>query len=174
MLTYNITNWVETQKNLKWRQALRIATQNPDRWTRKAAEWNPVLTIPTKTRRRAGRPAKRWEDDLNGFVKDEETEATQSNLKTTIHANYCEHLRMGEERKTIHQTRFRRLRNPTQKPSNNTTSPATLRRRPSALQFITDSSNTTTKTQCSSLSSFTEVYALRSMQHAVLPGQTAF
>ena len=40
MQRYNITNWVETQKKLKWRQALRIATQSPDRWTRKAAEWN--------------------------------------------------------------------------------------------------------------------------------------
>ena len=48
MLTYNITSWVETQKKLKWRQALRIATPNPDRWTRKAAEWNPRLIISTK------------------------------------------------------------------------------------------------------------------------------
>ena len=48
MLTYNITCWVETQKKLKWRQALRIATPNPDRWTRKAAEWNPGLIISTK------------------------------------------------------------------------------------------------------------------------------
>ena len=30
-------------------------------------------------KRKARRPAKRWEDDLNEFVKDEETEATQSN-----------------------------------------------------------------------------------------------
>ena len=45
MLTYNITIWVETQKKLKWRQALRIATPNPDR---KAAEWNPGLIISTK------------------------------------------------------------------------------------------------------------------------------
>ena len=28
MLTYNIINWIETQKKLKWRQALRIATQS--------------------------------------------------------------------------------------------------------------------------------------------------
>ena len=56
-----------------------VATQSPVRWTRKAAEWNPGSTRSTKTQRRAGRPAKRWEDDLNEFVKDEETEATQSN-----------------------------------------------------------------------------------------------
>ena len=45
----------------------------------KNAEWNPGLIISTKTHRRAEQPAKRWEDDLNEFVKDEETEATQSN-----------------------------------------------------------------------------------------------
>ena len=48
MLTHNITNWVETQRKLKRRQALRIATPNPDRWTRKAAEWNLGLIISTK------------------------------------------------------------------------------------------------------------------------------
>ena len=47
MLTYNVTNWIETQKKLKWRQALRIATQSKERRTRKAAEWNPGLSIPT-------------------------------------------------------------------------------------------------------------------------------
>ena len=79
MLTYDITNWVETQKKLKWRQALRIATQRPDRWTRKAAEWNPGLIISTKTQMKAGRRANRWEDDLNEFEKDDETVATESN-----------------------------------------------------------------------------------------------
>ena len=40
----------------------------------------------TRSQRKAGRPAKRWEDDLNEFVKKEETEATQSNdLKTITH-----------------------------------------------------------------------------------------
>ena len=66
MLTCNITNWYETQKKLKWRQAVRIATQSPDRWTRNSAEWNPGLTISTKTQGEHG------EDDLNEFVKDEE------------------------------------------------------------------------------------------------------
>ena len=69
MLTYNILNSVETQKKLKWRQALRIATQNLD----------PLSEIQeTRSQRQAGRPAKRWEEVLNYFVKDEETEATQS------------------------------------------------------------------------------------------------
>ena len=62
-------NWVETQKKLKWRRALRIAH----------TEWNPGLIMSTRTERKAGRPAKRWEDDLNEFVTEEDTEATQSN-----------------------------------------------------------------------------------------------
>ena len=33
----------------------------------------------TRSQRKAGRPAKRWEGDLNDFVKDEETQTTQSN-----------------------------------------------------------------------------------------------
>ena len=51
MLTCNITNWVETEK-LKRRQALRMATQSHDRWTREAAEWNPGLFISTKTQKK--------------------------------------------------------------------------------------------------------------------------
>ena len=48
MLTYSITHWVETQEKLKWRQALRIATQCQERWTTKVAEWNPGLNKSTK------------------------------------------------------------------------------------------------------------------------------
>ena len=77
--TYNITNLVETHQKFIWRQALRTSSQGQEQWTRKAAEWNPTLLISTMTQRRARRPAKRWESDLKEFVKDEETEATQSN-----------------------------------------------------------------------------------------------
>ena len=81
MLTYNITNRVETQRKLKWRQALRIATQSPESWTRKAAEWNLVFITLTQTKRRAGKPRQKMERRLvNDFVKDEETEAAQSNV----------------------------------------------------------------------------------------------
>ena len=66
-LTYNITNWVGTQKKLKWRHAMPLATQNQERWTRRAPEWNPGLIISTRPQRKAGRPSKRWEDDLNEF-----------------------------------------------------------------------------------------------------------
>ena len=79
MLTHNFTNCVETWEKLKCRQALGIATQSPDRWSRKAAEWNLGLNISTRSQRRVGRSGKRWEDDLNEFVKYEETQTTQSN-----------------------------------------------------------------------------------------------
>ena len=59
MLTYNITDWVETQKKLKWRQALRIATQSLERRTRRAAERNPGLIVSTRTQKKPGRPANR-------------------------------------------------------------------------------------------------------------------
>ena len=77
-LTYGTTNWIETPKKLRWRQAQRIATTK-EIWTTKAAEWNPGLDKSTKTQKKAGGPTKRWEDDLNDFVKDEATGATQSN-----------------------------------------------------------------------------------------------
>ena len=64
---------------LKWRRALRIASQSPDRWLRKAAEWNLGLRMSTETQRRAERPTKRWQDDLVDIVKDEQTDATQRN-----------------------------------------------------------------------------------------------
>ena len=94
---------VETQKKLS-------CGSPPKAQTRKAAERNPGLVTSTKTQRRAGRPAKRWEDDVNEVVKDEETEASQSNdlknnntwLVVVQHVYEWE-----EESKTIHQTRYR-------------------------------------------------------------------
>ena len=89
MLTHKFTNWVETQKNLKkWRQAVRIATESPDRWTRKAAEWSPGLIISLRSQRKAGRPAKRWEDDQNGFVKDEEAQTQSNELQDNCFEKY--------------------------------------------------------------------------------------
>ena len=79
MLTYNFSNSVERQKKLKWHQAFRFEPQSQERWIRRVAEWNPSLLISTRIKRKARRPAKRWEDDLNEFVKDEDTEGTQSN-----------------------------------------------------------------------------------------------
>ena len=138
MLTYNITNWAEAQKQLNWRQALGIATQSQERWTRKATEWNPGLVIPTRTQRRAGRPAKRWEDDSNEFVKDEYTEATQSNdLKKMIHSLLLQKTSTnGKREKDNTPNTLSTIEEPNPTPFNNTASPATTsRRRPSALRM---------------------------------------
>ena len=70
---------IQKKLKLKWRYALRNATQSKQRWTRKAAEWNPGLDKSTNAQRRARILAKRWEDDLNDFVKAEATETAQSN-----------------------------------------------------------------------------------------------
>ena len=71
MLTYNITNWVETWKKLKWREALRLATQSPDRWTRRAAEWNPgpVMSRITQRRFAAAKKVCEWENKERLFMK---------------------------------------------------------------------------------------------------------
>ena len=52
--------------------ALRIASLPGERWIVKAAEWNPELSSRYKTYRAIGRP-RRWEDDINEFLKLDET-----------------------------------------------------------------------------------------------------
>ena len=46
---------------------------------RRAAKWNPGLSIGCKASRAVGRPRKSWEDDINQFLKPEETEETKGN-----------------------------------------------------------------------------------------------
>ena len=79
MQTCNITNWIETRRKLKWRQAMRIATQHEENETEELPRGTQDLSFQQEPKRKAGRPAKRWEDDLNEFVIVEETETTQSN-----------------------------------------------------------------------------------------------
>ena len=71
----NVLCWIETQRKMKWRLTTRIASHPDPRWTKKAATWNPGLSIGAKANRAVGRPRKRWEDDINHFLKSEETEA---------------------------------------------------------------------------------------------------
>ena len=69
--------WV---RKMKWRLAMRIASHPETRWTKKAAtKWNPGLGIGAKACRAVGRPRKRWEDDINQFLKPEETVETKGN-----------------------------------------------------------------------------------------------
>ena len=70
--------WIKTHKRMKWRMALRIASLPNERWMVKAAEWNPGLSSRYRTYRAIGRARKRWEDDINEFLKLEETEIENS------------------------------------------------------------------------------------------------
>ena len=50
-----------------------------DKMVKKTAKWNPGLSVGCKASRAVGRPRKRWEDDINEFLKPEETEETKGN-----------------------------------------------------------------------------------------------
>ena len=58
---------------------MRLASLPDERWAKRAAEWNPGLSIKHQTYRPVGRPKKRWEDEINDFLKPEETEETKGN-----------------------------------------------------------------------------------------------
>ena len=73
----NIPCWIETHKGMMWRLTIRIPSLPRERWARKAAQWNPGLSSKIKTNRAVGRPKKRWEDEINDFLKPEETDATK-------------------------------------------------------------------------------------------------
>ena len=59
--------------------ALRIASLPRERWTSKIIEWNHGLDNKIKTNRSVGRPRKIWEDDINEFLRPEETEEAKGN-----------------------------------------------------------------------------------------------
>ena len=69
--------WIETHRRMKWRLAMRIASLPDKPWTKKTAKWNPGLGPKHQTNRPVGSPEKRWEDDINEFLKPEETDATK-------------------------------------------------------------------------------------------------
>ena len=74
MLTFNVLCWIGTQRKLKWRLAMRLASHTEARWTKQAARRSPDLSFTTRTNRSVGRPRKRWEDDIIQFVRTDETE----------------------------------------------------------------------------------------------------
>ena len=71
--------WIETHRKMKWRVAMRIASLPDERWAKKAEKWNPGFSTKHHTNRPVGRPKKRWEDEINDFLKPEETEETKGN-----------------------------------------------------------------------------------------------
>ena len=58
---------------------MRIASHPEERWTKEAATCNPGPRIEAKASRRAGRPKKIRKDDINQFVKLDETQETRGN-----------------------------------------------------------------------------------------------
>ena len=58
--------------------ATRIAILSKERWTSKIIEWNPGLDNKIRTNRSVGRPRTRWEDEVNEYLRPEETEETNS------------------------------------------------------------------------------------------------
>ena len=71
--------WIETHRRMKWRLAMRIAFQTSD-GQRKQQNGTQVSAPSTKqTNRPVGRPKKRWEDEINEFLKPEDTETTKGN-----------------------------------------------------------------------------------------------
>ena len=82
MRAANIPCWIQAQRKMKWRLAVRVASHPEQRLTKKAAAWNPGPWIEAKASRRVGRPKKIRKDDINQFVKLDETEEPRgSDLK---------------------------------------------------------------------------------------------
>ena len=75
MKAAKIPCWIETHRRMKWRLAMRIVLLP----AKKAVNWNPGLSTKQQTNRPVGRPKKRWEDEINDFLKPEETEETKGN-----------------------------------------------------------------------------------------------
>ena len=69
-----------SQKN-EMEAGAEIASLPSERWKEKAAEWNPELSSRYKTCTAIGRPKRRWEDEINEFLKLEETEMSTENDK---------------------------------------------------------------------------------------------
>ena len=82
----NIRCWKLTQRKMKWRLAMRIATSQKERWLIKAAEWNPEFSSKYRTNRSIGRIRNRWEDDINEFLKQIEDE-TENLTESSNHIN---------------------------------------------------------------------------------------
>ena len=78
--------WKLTQRKLRRRLAMRIATSPKERWLIKAAEWNPELSSKYRTNRSIGNPGKRWEDDINEFLKQIEVQ-TENLTESSNHIN---------------------------------------------------------------------------------------
>ena len=53
--------------------ARRIVSLPGEKWAKKIFDWHPGLDDKIKKQRMVGRPRRRWEDDINEFLKPDET-----------------------------------------------------------------------------------------------------
>ena len=82
MTKTKIPCWIETHRKMKWKMAMRIPSLPEDRWSSKITEWNTALDCTIKTNRLVGRPRKSSEDEINEYLRPEESEETRgSDLK---------------------------------------------------------------------------------------------
>ena len=72
-----ITCWIEAHRKMKWRMALRIASLLQDRWSNKIIERNLALDCTIKINRLLGRPRKRLDNEINEYLRPEESEETR-------------------------------------------------------------------------------------------------
>ena len=79
--------WKMTQRKVKWRLAMRIATSPNERWLIKAVDWNPELSSKYRINISIGRPRKRWEDDINEFLKQELRTRLKNLTESSNHIN---------------------------------------------------------------------------------------
>ena len=70
-----------TQRRMKWRRAMRIATSQKERCLIKAAGMEPRTQLKIQDQQIDWQTKKRWEDDINEFLKieDETENLTESN-----------------------------------------------------------------------------------------------
>ena len=78
MIKAKIPCWIQTHRRIKWRSAMRKESLFDERWSKKISAWNPGLDSNVKTIRPVGR-RKKWEDEVNQFVKTEESEESKGN-----------------------------------------------------------------------------------------------
>ena len=77
MQPFKLGNWVETQRKLKWRQAMRVAFHKEERWTRRAAEWNPSVIAPIKE----------MTISMNSKKTEEDTATQGNDLKNNVYTD---------------------------------------------------------------------------------------
>ena len=64
-------------RRMKWRLAMRIASLPKERWVKKSSRMESRTQQQNQNEQSCRKTKKRWEDEINEFLKSEETEATK-------------------------------------------------------------------------------------------------